>query len=428
MFSWLNSRINVEQWTAEVYSCQFFKLERVEAFYRMLGAPTRDIPVVHVTGTKGKGSTSAMIAGILQAAGYRVGLFQSPHLVRLEERFQINRKPCSTEVLEAILAEIRPVVEQLDADEEAGRTQWGKVTWFEIVTMVAICYFARELVDWVVLEVGMGGRLDSTNICHPQVCVITNISLDHTVQLGNTIESIAREKGGIIKPNIPIVSGVTQPSARAVIAEIAREKNAPLWNCLPSDFQNIPPLAMPGEHQKKNAVLAIQVVKILRQQGFLIPETSVKQGLADTILPGRLEILHQNPYVVVDVAHNEVSIETTLQWLEKRFPDAVKEVIFAVSSDKDWKTMLRKIATIATPIHLTQYHSNSRGASVEDLYTFCQQQAIPATANPSAWETFSHLYPTLSPQSVLLITGSFFLVGEIYSRLQTFWNPPHEVP
>ncbi|MDO4583614.1 MAG: folylpolyglutamate synthase/dihydrofolate synthase family protein [Planctomycetia bacterium] len=417
----MNSRINWEQSTSDAYSSQVFKLERVEAFYRLLGSPAANVPIVHVTGTKGKGSTSAMIAGILQRSGNRVGLFQSPHLVRLEERFQIDRKSCRTEVLAEILAEIHAVVRRLDADEEEGRTQWGRVTWFEIVTMAAMCFFDREEVDWVVLEVGMGGRLDSTNICHPKVCVITNISLDHMVPLGNTVEAIAREKGGIIKPGVPVVSGVTQPSARAVIAEIAREKKAPLWEISETPFLSLPPLAMPGEHQKKNAALALQVVEILRRQGWDIPEIAVKQGLAETTLPGRLEILHRRPYVVVDVAHNEISIETTLRWLEETFPDAPKEVLFAVSGDKDWKTMLRKIAAVADSIHLTQYR-HSRSALAQDLLTFCRQEALPATAYSSAWEAFLRLYPTLSPKTVLLITGSFFLIGEIYPSLQAFWN------
>ncbi|MDY0168017.1 MAG: folylpolyglutamate synthase/dihydrofolate synthase family protein [Thermoguttaceae bacterium] len=222
----LLGRIDYERVLTMPYSGRDFKLDRMRELLRRLGNPQDRLPILHVAGTKGKGSTAAMLAAVLTAAGYRVGMFSSPHFDRIEERFAIGGQPCSADELVERVEEIRPAVDAMDR-EAAGTGEIGP-TYFEITTALALLHFVRRKVDAAVLEVGLGGRLDSTNVCTPRVCIITSISFDHTEQLGNTLGAIAREKAGIVKPGVPVVSGVEAPEAREVIAEVCRRQGAPL--------------------------------------------------------------------------------------------------------------------------------------------------------------------------------------------------------
>ncbi len=226
---WLMRRINYERTAFVPYCSRQLKLDRMRQLLTRLGQPDAGMKIVHVAGTKGKGSTSAMIAAMLTAAGYRTGVFSSPHLERIEERFAVDGVPCSADELVALVNRVIPIVRAMD--EEAGEpasagdeaTSDAGPTYFEITTAIALLHFVERHVDAAVLEVGLGGRLDSTNVCLPVVSVITSISFDHMRQLGNTLASIAREKAGIIKPGVPVVSGVIDPEPQAVIAQIARE-------------------------------------------------------------------------------------------------------------------------------------------------------------------------------------------------------------
>ena len=228
-------RIDYERNTALPPRLKGLGLQRMHELVERLGNPHHRLPVVHVAGTKGKGSTASMIASILLQAGYRVGLYTSPHLERLEERFVLNGQICSSADLVALVNAIRPTVDAMDREAWNGLSRQGRPTFFEITTAMAMYYFAQQQVDLAVLEVGMGGRLDSTNVCHPVVAVITSISLDHTRQLGDTEPKIAAEKAGIIKPGIPVVSGATQPEVREVIRAFAQRNAAPIWE-LNQDF------------------------------------------------------------------------------------------------------------------------------------------------------------------------------------------------
>ncbi len=439
--SFLDSRVNYEKLHGKDYTVQVFKLERVEKFYRLLGAPAAGVPTVHVTGTKGKGSTSAMIAGMLEHSGMRTGCFQSPHITYLGERFQVNRQSCSPEELAELVAAMKPVLECMDAAELAGETRWGHATWFEITTMMAFLHFQRRKVDAMVLEVGMGGRLDATNICTPLVSVLTNISLDHTQQLGATLEEVAYEKAGIIKPAVPVVSGVQQPGLRALTRQIAEIRCAEVYQAetdfsweisedgqetlLFHDFHpeigdRAFPVGMRGRHQRENAALAVQVVKILREKyGFHIPVSAVQKSLLETRLPGRLEAVAGYERVFTDVAHNDASISGTLAWLATTFPRQKKQFIFAVSADKNWQAVLQKIVASAEEIYLTEYHSSMRAVPVDELYDFCTHLRSTAVFHkfhlPA--EALKAALQAKQPEDVLMILGSFFLLSDLSPHL-----------
>src|SRR5262245_50953624 len=310
-----------------------------------LGQPDAGLKIIHVAGTKGKGSTSAMIAGILTAAGYRTGVFSSPHLDRIEERFAVDALPCSAAELVALVDRIRPIAHAMDAEAAADGDPAGGPTYFEVTTAMALLHFVECGIDAAVLEVGLGGRLDSTNVCLPAVCVITSISFDHMKQLGNTLAAIAREKAGIIKPGVPVVCGVTEPEPQAVIAEVALEHGCRLiqlhrdfsFQYQRTDMSSVPiandearmtndgrrfnssfvirhssfptldfayqvpgqehhlgslPLAMRGPHQAANAAVALATIAELRHQGWCISEDAIRTGLSQATLPGRVEVFH----------------------------------------------------------------------------------------------------------------------------------------
>jgi len=224
---YLFRRINYERVADVAYGARQFKLARMYELLTRVGNPHLAMPIVHVAGTKGKGSTSAMIAAVLAAAGYRTGLFTSPHLASLEERIAIDGQNCTADQLVTLVHELQPIVEQMDQEAARQGEECGP-TYFELTTVMALLHFVRQRVQAAVLEVGMGGRLDSTNVCQPEVSVITSISFDHMRQLGNTLAAIAYEKAGIIKPGVPVVSGVTQDEPRHVIANVAAERKSPL--------------------------------------------------------------------------------------------------------------------------------------------------------------------------------------------------------
>ena len=361
------------------------KLDRMQALLRLLGHPERHLRLIHVAGSKGKGSTSAMLASLLAQAGYRTGLFTSPHLCRVEERIQVDGQPISPEELTVLLQEVRRVLESSSAALSP--------TFFEVATALGFLHFWRRRVDAAVLEVGLGGRFDSTNVCRPAVALITSISLDHTQQLGDNVTSIAQEKAGIIKPGRPTVSGVTNALAREVIEHTAQERGSPLYQ-LGVDFQYdytpgrvtatdlSPPrvqvvtshrrwprmdLGLLGEHQAANAAVALSCVERLREQGWHISDQAVAAGLATVSWPARMEVVARRPLVVLDCAHNVASMEALVATLHTTFPPARRWLIFAASSDKDLSGMLRVLAPHFTHAFLTRYASSARGMPTEEL-------------------------------------------------------------
>jgi dihydrofolate synthase/folylpolyglutamate synthase len=406
---------------------------------RLLGNPHERLPVVHVAGSKGKGSVSAMLATILQRAGHRTGLFTSPHLVRFEERIQVNGRPIDPQNLADLIAEIWPAVEERDATPD------GKPTFFEVATAIGFVHFARTC-DIAVLEVGLGGRFDSTTVCRPLVTAITSISLDHTQQLGNTVASIAREKAGIIKRGVPAVSGAVDPEARAVIEAVCRERAAPLEQ-LGADFryEHIPGhvahdfimwptvcvhtrertwpwtlLRLLGEHQAANAAVVVACVEKLRERGWAIPDEAVVEGLAQVQWPARMEVVSFRPMVVLDCAHNVASAHAVVETLRESFPQPPERrlLVFAASTDKNVPGILRELAPHFRKGFLTRYANNPRGMPVEQLADLWRRVTDrPFAIHPATADAITAARAEASEEDLVCVTGSVFLAGEVRPAL-----------
>jgi dihydrofolate synthase/folylpolyglutamate synthase len=402
------------------------KLEHMRTLLQLLGDPHRRLRIVHVAGSKGKGSTAAMLAAVLRQAGYRTGLFTSPHLNAVEERIQVEGQPISARELASLVADVRAA---------AGRKV--QPTFFEVGTAIGFLHFLRRRVDVAVVEVGLGGRFDSTNVCLPELAVIPSISYDHTKILGSKLEQIAFEKAGIIKPGRPVVSGAIVPEARRVIERIAQKRGSPLAQ-LNRDFHlhyepgqageraprvtvrtrgQIWPemeLGLWGAHQAANAAVVVAGVERLREQGLTIPDAAVAAGLAQVYWPARLEVLGRAPWVVLDCAHNTASVQALIDTLNESFPRGRRILIFASSNDKDIAGMLRLLAPEFDSFLLTQYSYNPRAVPAHDLAA--QLAAVAPVSQrvcstpAQAWEVARGL---ARPSDLITIAGSVFLAGEL---------------
>ena len=434
-------RIDYERALAVPYRTREFKLDRMRRLLSLVGNPERGMRIIHVAGTKGKGSTSSILSGILMAAGFRVGLFTSPHLNRIEERMAVDSQPCTADELVGLVERLRPAVAVMDQEaarqqEKTGDDGDGGPTYFELATAMGLLLFADRKVDMAVLEVGLGGRLDSTNVCEPVVAVITSISFDHTRQLGNTLAAIAREKAGIIKPGVPVVSGVIEPEPRDVIREVCRRQNAPLVELgRDFDFQYLPGrepdgcrvnfdgqssryegirLGLIGRHQAANAAVALAVVEQLRLQGWAIPDDAARKGLADTRCPGRVEVLSRRPLVIVDTAHNRASIEALVKTLDESFAARRKLLIFATTQEKDIDGMLATLKGRFDRVLFTRYLNNPRGVCPRELcehWTAAGGCAAEVYEHPD--EAWQKAMAWALPDNMICLTGSFYIVSEL---------------
>jgi len=444
----LFDRIDYERWLSVPYRDRELKLDRMRELLARLGNPQATLPIIHVAGTKGKGSTAVMIGAMLSAAGYRTGVFTSPHLERLEERMAVGGQACSPDDLVELVDRIAPVVRLMD--EEAARLGDTGPTYFEITTAMALIHFVDCRVNAAVLEVGLGGRLDSTNVCLPEVCAITSISFDHMKQLGNTLAAIAREKAGIIKPGVPVVSGVTDLEPRDVIRQVCREQGSRLVE-LDRDFDFVyhPPrgleraaaparmdfrcrasgrervysglgLQLPGRHQAANAAVALAVAEELRGCGWEIPEEAIRRGLLELDWPARIEVISRSPVVIVDAAHNRASIDALVQVLDESFSARRRLLVFATTQEKDLRGMLGRLAGCFDHVILTRYLNNPRGVPPEELaevaleltghrYRICGDPA-------QAW---SEILALAAPDDLICVTGSFFIAAEMRHEIRT---------
>lgn len=395
----LFDRINYEKTVDRPYHSGEFKLSRMAYLLELLGNPQLAAPVIHVAGTKGKGSVCWLLAEAFRRNSLRTGLFTSPHLVDLEERFVIQGLPVSPGVLCEGIERLRHV------ELRCGSSDHGRPTFFELTTALGWLLFAQAETDVNVIEVGLGGRLDSTNVCDPELCIITSISYDHQQQLGDTLTLIAGEKAGIIKEGRPVISGARAEEAAKVIRSVAKSKNAELLE-LGVDFEGqwcLPPssmsplehdslerhgskvnfssdallggteqsqtfdLRMLGSHQADNATLAIAAWHKLQAMGWELSSDALRASLASTQVPARLEILAQSPLLILDAGHNEASITALLSTLDAYFPDFTKTIVFACSKDKKVQEMLRLILPKVDRLVLTQFQSNPRFTPVEKL-------------------------------------------------------------
>jgi dihydrofolate synthase/folylpolyglutamate synthase len=450
--NFLLGRINYERVAVLPYGERQLKLDRMRTLLHRLGNPDAGMPIIHVAGTKGKGSASALIGAVLHAAGYEVGVFSSPHLEHLEERFSVNGRPCCGDELVGLVDRVRPVVEQMDQAALSSADPSQQPTFFEITTAIALMHFADCRVDAVVLEVGLGGRLDSTNVCQPAVTVITSISLDHTKQLGDTTAQIAAEKGGIIKPGVPLVLGAVDAAAHDVLIRMARHHGARVIEA-PRDYEIAyrPPqevddhaaageldffshaedqalelrgaaLRLLGKHQAGNAGVALATVLELRRQGWLISTDAMRTGLAEAALPGRIEVIARRPTVVLDVAHNVASVAALVDALHESFAARSRVLVFAASRDKDVRGMLRLLLPHFQQVIVTEYQENPRAVPVEQLAAWSCEELDQAARTPDACRLEACKRPIDAWQLVrqntradqlICITGSFFIAAEL---------------
>ena len=388
------------------------KLERVRRAAAALGHPERAAPTVHLAGTNGKGSTAAMMAAILGAGERRVGLYTSPHLVSFRERITVAGVPIAEEVVVAGIERIRATLgPRLD------------LTCFEVMTLLAWTAFADARVDVVVLETGLGGRLDATNVVTPEVAVITNVGFDHEEFLGRDLASIAREKAGIIKAGVPVVTAV-EGEAAAIVAETAAAMGSPL-ELLGRDFDLAPtadgtlayrsaagtiaPLALGlrGVHQRRNAALAVRALE--RVPAFAPPRAAVVAGLAGVRWPGRLQVVRREPLVLLDGAHNAAGVATLAAEVRALAAGRRVRVLFGVMRDKGWQGMLRTLGDVATEIVLTRPRQ-PRSAAPETL-----RGAVsgPARVIEDPEEAYRALVAESAPDDVIVVTGSLFLIGDL---------------
>jgi dihydrofolate synthase/folylpolyglutamate synthase len=432
---YLYARINYERCSQDQMSSADFKLDRMRELLRRLGDPQERLPVVHVAGTKGKGSTAAMIACRLRSAGYRVGLFTSPHLYRFEERMLVNGRGPDTERVAALVDDVRRACENM---ERIG-PQWSP-TFFETTTAMAWRYFEQSGAEIAVLEVGLGGRLDATNVCRPVVTLITSISLDHTQLLGTTHAQIAREKAGIIKPGVPLLSAARSDEARRAIRQVALDRDAPLYElgdqlvlthlspdsaadpdlprhwsfALSTPWRRHPCVRAPlaGAHQAENTALAVAALDVLNRGPF--PNDAAGDSRWDGLhWPLRIEVLRRRPLLIVDAAHNDASLAALVSAL-RGIPAGRRRLVFGTSRDKDARAMLLQVRGAFDEVVLTQYTSNPRALPVDDLQRIADGLGIVSrrsTASPqSAWRD---TVAASGPDDLVCVTGSFFLAAEV---------------
>lgn len=363
--------------------------------------PQHKFKSIHVAGTNGKGSSSHMLASILQEAGYKVGLYTSPHLKDFRERIKINGKVVSKPF---VIGFIKRNKTFLDAN---------KLSFFEMTVGMAFDYFAKQKVDIAVIEVGLGGRLDSTNIITPEVSLITNIGLDHVQFLGNTLSLIASEKAGIIKPNIPVVISETQPETQAVFTAFAEKNNSPIHfadQVASEDFTT----DLKGSYQSKNIKGVIQSIKQLQQKGFVISNQNIKTGLLNTVkntdLKGRWQTLGTNPKVICDTAHNKEGLTLAIQQLLKETHQHL-HIVFGVVNDKDVMSILPLL-----PKKATYYFCKPdvpRGLDQNILSTLFQDNGFSGNSYASVSEAYNFALKAASVDDVIYIGGSTFVVAEV---------------
>lgn len=396
-------------------------LETPRRLAARLGNPQDSLNFIHVAGTNGKGSVCAMLESIYRAAGYRTGLFTSPHLLDFRERIQVNRRPIPADSLLRLVRQMQKTIANLDD----GRPP----TFFEAATILALLHFRQTQCDLILWETGMGGRLDATNIVNPQLSILTNVALDHQRWLGNTIPEIAHEKAGIIKPNIPSLSASTHPAAEQVIRNQAAKMQSQHRHLTQKTIQQLThglKIALPGRHQRANAALALSATQMLQTQ-FPIPVQTRKQGLETVRWPGRIQTIRRGRQtVVLDGAHNETSIASLCAWIREQSPNTPKAILLGMLQDKRTKSCLKLLAAISNRFYLAPVKS-ARSLPPSSLAAHLAQ----ISGNHAKSATFQTCKDALASAAkdkapLLIICGSLYLIGEALAILNhTSLNPVH---
>lgn len=418
-------RTDFERGERPPYAERVYRLSRVEELLEQLGNPQRAYRSVHIAGTKGKGSTTAMIEAILRTAGYRTGMYTSPHLHTFRERIRREGRLIAENEVSDLIERMAPILKERP-----------EVTVFEIITALAMWYYAEAGVQWGVFEVGMGGRLDATNVLIPAASVITSLSMDHMNVLGNTLEAIAREKAGIIKQGVPVVSAPQQPEALQVILGASAERSAPCvlagrdwqWRFRGANLDgqqldvfraghegtpeyaglNLPLL---GQYQLENACVAIATIETLRESGVAIERDAVRQGIAAVEWPGRLEILGRSPLVVVDGAHNTYSLQCLLDAAASYLPYRRLHMIFGASATHTPKDLIEVVLPRVQSFCITQSH-HPKATPITDLQAMAHELGYTTTSARDVTEALDATLAQAQADDLVLITGSLFIVAE----------------
>lgn len=405
-------------------------MERIEGLLRELGNPEQKIKTVHVTGTNGKGSVSSMIENILRAANLKTGKFTSPHLVKYNERITINGADINDDSLATLLTAVKSA-----ADSVVAKGVCEQPTQFEVLTAAAFLHFALEKVDYAVIEVGMGGLWDSTNVITPVVSVITNVSLDHTDRCGKTVERIAMQKAGIIKEQVPVVTAAEGDDALGPIKAVAMFKQAKLYiygrafwgtevassmegqtftlhagEYYSSDYS----IKLPGAHQIANTSVAIVAAKLISKQDERINELALHLGVANTIWPGRLERIAQGPDIILDGAHNPAGAAALRQALDKYYPAQKRFFVFGMMGDKDMTSVIKTLIKPFDIVYTVRADNGDRAATAAALADLIGPQAI---AMPNIAAAYEAAVSAAGCEDVVCICGSLYLVGNFKNML-----------
>lgn len=430
--------IDYEKLTQYKYDSSSFDLKRMEEMMAFVGNPHKKRRCVHITGTKGKGSTSIIIASILKELGLKTGLFTSPHLIYLEERMKVNDRMISQKMFVELINRLKPYVDRIML-----KNPTLMPTFFEIVTAIAFLYFERKKVDISVLEVGMGGRLDSTNIILPEISVITPVSYDHTDRLGHTLDRIAYEKAGIIKEGVPVISSAQEPEPLSVISKTCKEKNARLYlvgkdilinnikvtkrngfygteyeiRTWRNIYKNIF-LPLVGRHQVENCATAIGALDVLAENGIIETNNeNIINALAKVKCPARIEVISESPLIVLDTAHTVSSMKILRESIKENFSFKKLIVVIGLSADKDIEGILKEIAFVADDLILTRT-GNPREAEPEKMAVTAKRFY---RKNPMVIEDIDEALKEAKriaeKDDLICITGSFFLAGKLKKLL-----------
>ena len=382
-----------------------------------VGNPHNNFNTIHVAGTNGKGSIASALSTILHKAGYKVGLYTSPHLVRFNERICVNNHPVSDE---NVVAAYRAVKSAHHGSREP--------TFFEFTTAMAFYEFGRHNVEWAVVETGMGGRLDATNIITPALTIVTNISLEHKLYLGNTISEITREKGGIIKKGTPVVTGVTQKNAISALTSIAKSQSAPFYrfrdafrirrnrnttfNYFGMDhvWRHIQ-TGLIGKHQINNAALVLAACELLIKNNLNLTLKNIKDGLEQNRWPGRLEIVSSSPMILLDGAHNFIAARKLARYLSENLSDRNITLLIGILDDKPYKAILKDLLPLCRKVILTRPKID-RALAPEKLYPIAQKIISDIHVIPDVDKAIIHAIENASPDDVICIAGSLYVVGE----------------
>lgn len=432
---YLMSRTDYERQKRVSYNVTTFNLNRMNKLLSMLGKPHKKLDAVHIAGTKGKGSTAAMLAKMLEANDYKVGLYTSPHLIELHERITVNSEMITKHEMQGLLNRIYHPVEKM-AKKDAP-------TFFEIMTALAFMHFVDKEVDIAVIETGLGGRLDSTNVIKPKVVGITSLSIDHQYQLGTTIDSIAKEKAGVFKRGVPVISVEQEAEAIRVLKSHASNVKAPLSItggdidfsyrfetsrehgphtrvCLSTQTSKFEHLRVPlhGKHQAINCGLALAILDKLKSAGFEIDNDRATAGLDKVSLAGRMEMICEDPRIIIDAAHNASSIKALIQAIGQNVPYDSMVVVFGCNSDKDVKGMLEKLQFGADKVIFTRSTSPKAMSPMElaEIYTdMCGKMCQSATSLSEALRLSNS---AIGKGDLICITGSFYLIGQAKALFQ----------